>query len=716
MADAVDVLLEQVREQIVNPQVEQIVGAPQRPTRVARTRQFTGAIRAQTPEEIAKALAGAEPARARRHAGCSGRIRLTTLAPSPSRRSSRTAGGTRRRRMTELAFRLDLLPEAELLAFLRGQRWFASKSREVVGLEILDLAELRTSEPLGAALVEVRYGAGPPDVYQLVVGARSERDFSGVEIASAGGLTSYEAFTDPLFGHELADRLRAGSDVVARGGTISFHGETGFPLGRSDTFETRVLGVEQSNSSLVLGEKLIVKAYRRLEEGVNPEVELLDFFARRGFENVPKLWGWWSYDSPRLHASLGVAQQFVPDAVDGWSLALDELVSAPAAFVARLRRLGAVIGGMHAVLASEPDDPAFAPEKASPDSLALLATAVGEESDRVLGTLPDGAAVVPIAGRAGEIREVLEGLTAAGSVGWLIRTHGDLHLGQLLWSQDDWLVIDFEGEPARPLPERRLKQSPLRDVAGMLRSFAYAVTVAEVVEQDLESRLRDAFLDGYLDAVRSSSSSLRRQYSSACSGSSSWRRPSTSCATSSQTARTGSRCPCAASSGCSRSRPETRPGTGAPGTQRPGAGRRTGRGWSRPARRDPGRPGDRRVPCLGAECPIGRRAWDAPRARRQRHFLRAAPRAHRRRLRLLARRPDTACRPMLALAARGPARPIAGARHVGVRVARRARRATARHARHLRAARGGVHHRGHLRCGVRAAAASSRPSASLPSS
>ena len=408
--------------------------------------------------------------------------------------------------MTEPAIPPDLLPEAELLAFARGQRWFASKSREAVGLEILDLAGLRRSEPqLAVALVEVRYGSGPPDVYQLVVGARSGHGVPGGEIASSDGLTSYEAFTDPLFAHELAGRLRAGSDVAARGGTISFHGEAAFPLGPSDTFEARVLGVEQSNSSLVLGDDLIVKAYRRLEDGVNPEVELLDFFARRGFENVPRLWGWWSYDSPRLHASLGVAQQFVPDSVDGWSLALDELVSAPAAFVQKLRRLGAVIGEMHAVLASEPDDPAFAPEHASPDSLELLATAVGEESDRVLAALPGSDSVAPIAGRAGEIREVLDGLAAEGSVGPLIRTHGDLHLGQLLWSQNDWLVIDLEGEPARPLSERRLKQSPLRDVAGMLRSFAYAVAVAGAAEHDLESRLRNAFLDGYLEALRGSS-------------------------------------------------------------------------------------------------------------------------------------------------------------------------------------------------------------------
>jgi predicted trehalose synthase len=293
--------------------------------------------------------------------------------------------------------------------------------------------------------------------------------------------------------------------VVAAGlGAIEFCGMPGLPIDASGPREARVLGVEQSNSSLVLDDELIVKAYRRVEAGVNPEVELLDFFGRRGFESVPKLWGWWAYDSPELHASLGVVQQFVPGAVDGWALALDELGSGSETFVRRLRRLGQVIGQMHAVLASDPDDPAFAPEESSPDSLELLTTTVGEESERMFRSLPDSASVASIAGRADEVRDVLNGLGTAGSIGALIRTHGDLHLGQLLWSGSDWLVIDFEGEPARSLLERRLKQSPLRDVAGMLRSFAYAVSMAGVAHE-IEIGARDEFLAGYWEAVEGSS-------------------------------------------------------------------------------------------------------------------------------------------------------------------------------------------------------------------
>ena len=115
-------------------------------------------------------------------------------------------------------------------------------------------------------------------------------------------------------------------------------------------------------------------------------------------------------------------------------------------------------------------------------------------------------ALAPIAGRAEDVRERLRGLAQLGAIGKLIRHHGDYHLGQVLWASGDWLVIDFEGEPARPLAERRRKRSPLRDVAGMLRSFAYAATAASLlrgveVPEDWESRAREEFLAGYLDTV-----------------------------------------------------------------------------------------------------------------------------------------------------------------------------------------------------------------------
>src|SRR5205823_6780989 len=170
-----------------------------------------------------------------------------------------------------------------------------------------------------------------------------------------------------------------------------------------------------------------------------------------------------------------IAQAFIRDAQDGWDLALAELVEAPDRFLGRLRRLGEVTGSMHTILASDASDPAFCPEETSAEALGLLTATVDEEIERVFLELPEGIeALGPIAGRGEEVREQLRLLSHFGTVGRVIRHHGDFHLGQTLWADEDWVIIDFEGEPARSLPERRRKRSPLRDVAGMLRSFAYA--------------------------------------------------------------------------------------------------------------------------------------------------------------------------------------------------------------------------------------------------
>ena len=138
---------------------------------------------------------------------------------------------------------------------------------------------------------------------------------------------------------------------------------------------------------------------------------------------------------------------------------------------------------MHTALASDRADPAFAPEEPSEESTSLITATIDEQIERLFVDLPsDNAALEPIVGRGEEVRDRLPLLSHVGAGGRLIRHHGDLHLGQTLLAggRDDWIILDFEGEPARPLLERRRKRSPLRDVAGMLRSFAYAASAAEL--------------------------------------------------------------------------------------------------------------------------------------------------------------------------------------------------------------------------------------------
>jgi maltokinase len=165
-----------------------------------------------------------------------------------------------------------------------------------------------------------------------------------------------------------------------------------------------------------------------------------------------------------------------------------------------------VTAQMHNVLGSDASDPAFSPEEPSNEALSLLTATVDEDIERIFVRLPDDARVAPISGRGQDVRERLAARAQIGASGRAIRTHGDYHLGQTLSTAGGWVIIDFEGEPARPLPERRQKRSPLRDVASMLRSFAYATSAVEIqrgqrAPEGFEGRARERFLARYLHEV-----------------------------------------------------------------------------------------------------------------------------------------------------------------------------------------------------------------------
>jgi maltokinase len=403
---------------------------------------------------------------------------------------------------------LGFLDEQALADFVVRQRWFGAKSREVVHAGVLAALVVRRDAPmLVIALVEVRFQPGTHDVYQMPLGLRPASDgWAEQVVAEADGWTVYDALSDPELATELARRIGAGGRVQEAEAEVEFCPLEAGPS-PDGLHAVRPMGAEQSNTSVVFDERLVLKAYRRIEAGINPELELLRFLTERGFPNIASLSGWYAHYGRLMDATLGTLQAFVPGERNGWDLALESLAGGGGeGFFGRLGRLGEVTGGMHATLASDATDPAFAPEEPSGETLGILAATIEEEIDAVFANLPSEPAVEPIAGRSEEVRDHLRALAGIGGPGRIIRHHGDYHLGQALWTGDDWVILDFEGEPARSLPERRRKRSPLRDVAGMLRSFAYAASVAGVEgEADgtagWEEQAREEFLAGYLPAA-----------------------------------------------------------------------------------------------------------------------------------------------------------------------------------------------------------------------
>jgi maltokinase len=413
-----------------------------------------------------------------------------------------------------------LLEDEALRDWIQLQRWYASKSRSVAGVEIIENVGLREEPPLLLTLVQTRFATGTHELYQLplalrAVGgpdgpdgrleaARDSADQEGL-IARVDEWDVYDALAEPAQAIELLRRIRAGDEIETEEGRFSFHcADPAVAVG--DDAQVRLMGVEQSNSSLVFDDRLVLKVFRKLEPGVNPELELLRFLTSHGFPNIAPLKGWYEYEGHALSATLGVAQRFLPDAIGGWELALQEIDSEPSALLDQLASLGAVTARMHNVLASDAGDPAFSPEEPSNEALPLLTATVDEDIERIFVRLPDDPRVAPIAGRGQDVRERLAMRAQIGVAGRVIRTHGDYHLGQTLATPSGWVIIDFEGEPARPLPERRQKRSPLRDVASMLRSFAYVTSAVEILKgrpapPDFERQARERFLEQYFEHV-----------------------------------------------------------------------------------------------------------------------------------------------------------------------------------------------------------------------
>ena len=404
---------------------------------------------------------------------------------------------------------IDAVPRDALAEWATAQRWFSSKLRDVREFNVLDLVVLATADPVVAIVIaEARFGTGTHDLYQLPIAVRERSSGwdQGV-ICHSDDHVLYDALVDEAADAVIAGHLATSTAIDRPGGCVRFHWEPG-AVAPVDARAAHPMGAEQSNTSVVIDERLVLKVFRRIQPGINPELEMLRFLAAHDFPNIAAMVGWYAYSGELIDATLGVMQPYIHGARDGWDLALEALAAGDGGFLERLGDLGSVTGRMHAALASDAGDPDFAPEEPTDEMLSLLSATLDEQIERVFDDLPsDVPAIAPIAERGEEVRDHLRSLAHVGIGGRLIRIHGDYHLGQTVRAGGgDWVVLDFEGEPGRPLVERRRKRSPLRDVAGMLRSFSYAASAVELLNgsrapDGWEEEARERFLGGYMAEI-----------------------------------------------------------------------------------------------------------------------------------------------------------------------------------------------------------------------
>jgi trehalose synthase-fused probable maltokinase len=401
---------------------------------------------------------------------------------------------------------------------LPDRRWFGGKGRPLRATRVVDETVVEDGPPaLVFSLIEVEFEDGDRNMYHM-------------PLLVEGDGTPRDAFDE-------VERLRGIGELMAHGHTVkgeegAFHfGGPGLdPLAPPGGESVRALGAEQSNSSLVLDDDVIVKFFRRIEAGTNPDLELNRLLTNEGFPHIPPQVGEIIYegefDGEEVSFDLGIAQRFVGDAAEGWSevlrhvnLLFDEVhpedaredistltEERNAEILERLEQLGDITASLHVMLSREEAGFDFTPE---PITAGDISSWAGGVRDSLRALLLRGAdELTELQDRIGA--RIAEFSELDGDVGTKTRVHGDYHLGQVLLVTRDWLIIDFEGEPARPLEERRTKQPPLRDVAGMLRSFSYASLVPlmergnsdpEVLgpwAEEWEKLAREAFLSGYL--------------------------------------------------------------------------------------------------------------------------------------------------------------------------------------------------------------------------
>lgn len=401
---------------------------------------------------------------------------------------------------------LAALNGAEFTEYLRGCRWFGGKAQKLRGVQVMEALSLGDAGRM--ILLQADYDGAPSETYLLPLRLAEE------------DAVLVDALEDECFRAALLEIIAVEQRVSCGSGElVGICGEVFKAQAKGMTLPSRVLKVEQSNSSILYDERFFLKLYRRSELGENPDVELLRYFSEAGrFANVPGYCGAIEYRVPgALPRVLALLVTNVPNEGTAWTSTLRLLAQSPDANevsgIERARLLGERTAQMHLALAAETEDADFAPESFTAAYRETLCQSMTETTrgmmallEQKVHALPEGIRdeAVDLLRREQEILQRHSRLMDGQVNAMRIRIHGDYHLGQVLDTGDDFIIIDFEGEPARPLKERRIKHSPLRDVAGMLRSFDYAAHTAAQPEAWVE-RISQEFLNAYLTTAEGAS-------------------------------------------------------------------------------------------------------------------------------------------------------------------------------------------------------------------